>query len=58
MRWIRKALHHAFVTSHPRNKFCLWCGRVVPADQGHRLPYGVFCDETHAQKDKLSRHPH
>ena len=57
MRWLRKALHHALVASHPRNRFCLWCGREVSRDEGHRLPHGVYCDETHAAKDRDFRHP-
>jgi hypothetical protein len=58
MTWLQRFLRYALVDSHPRNRFCLWCGRAVAAEVAHRLPHGVYCDETHADKDRLSRGPH
>jgi hypothetical protein len=51
MKHVRALLHLIFVTSHPRNRFCLWCGREVADGEGTRTPRGVYCDDDHANKD-------
>jgi CRISPR/Cas system-associated protein Cas10 (large subunit of type III CRISPR-Cas system) len=51
MKRIGGFFHGIFVTSHPRNKYCLWCGREVAVGEGTRTNRGVYCDDDHAAKD-------
>ncbi|MCU1403786.1 MAG: hypothetical protein JWQ43_89 [Glaciihabitans sp.] len=55
MKWIVVFLRYILVTSHPRNRLCLWCGVAVAPADGVRTTRGVYCNNAHVEFDNNER---